>query len=106
MTKELKVEPDALDGWSTTLRQLATDNIQAEKYLREHVELSDDQAGLIFGRVVETIRQVRADLEANYAQLGTLTSQSADELSRSAQMYRTTDHATAAALDRTYPEGK
>ncbi|WP_433663056.1 type VII secretion target [Nocardia sp. CA-128927] len=106
MADDLTVEPATLDGLSTKLKQLGTDNAQSEAYLKEHVDLSRDQAGVIFGRVADTIQQLRADLASNYEKLGRLTTQSGDEVAKAAQMYRTTDRATAAALDRTYPGGK
>ncbi|WP_167478513.1 type VII secretion target [Nocardia arthritidis] len=106
MAEDLTVDPAALDDLSTKLKQLGTDNAQAETYLKKHVELSRGQTGLIFGRVAETIQQLREQLESNYETLGRVTTQSGDEVAKAAQMYRTTDHNTAVALDRSYPGGK
>ncbi|MGW5386120.1 type VII secretion target [Nocardia sp. NPDC003963] len=106
MPEDLSVRPEDLDGLATTLKQLADENIRAESYIRDHIDLSSEQAGLMYGRVAETIQQVRDLLEKNYSGLGNLTSVSSGELSRTAQMYRTTDGSTAAALDKTYPAKK
>ncbi|WP_063038437.1 type VII secretion target [Nocardia grenadensis] len=106
MAEDLSVRPEDLDGLATTLNQLAAENTRAESYIRDHIDLSSDQAGLMYGRVAETIQQVRESLETNYSTLGNLTSTSSDELTRTAQMYRTTDGSTAAALDKTYPGKK
>lgn len=103
MPEELSVEPGHLDDLATRLQKLADDNSRAESYVKEHIDLSNEQAGLMYGRVAEAIQQVRGVLEGNYRSLGELTSTSANELTASAQMYRTTDTSTATALDRTYP---
>lgn len=50
--------------------------------------------------------QVRQNLEANYDKLRQLAEASANELTKSAEMYRTTDLATAKRLDSTYGEGQ
>ena len=106
MPEELSVEPGHLDDLATKLQKLADDNSRAQSYVKDHIDLSSEQAGLMYGRVAEAIQQVRGFLEGNYRTLGDLTATSAGELSGSAQMYRTTDKSTATALDRTYPGKK
>ncbi|WP_167460398.1 type VII secretion target [Nocardia brasiliensis] len=102
MTDNFSVEPDVLDRVSSRLHKLSTDNAQANQYIDGWLDVRGDVGG-VFPNVAATIQHIRAELTTNYAELGRITSESADELGNAAQMYRSTDRARAAELDRTYP---
>ncbi|MGC4994575.1 type VII secretion target [Nocardia salmonicida] len=102
MTEELKVEPDQLDTFANKLKQLATDHTQATPYVQQWLKVDDGAGGVFLTGVVDTLGQILTDLESNFATLTSVTEGAAAELLESAQMYRSTDHATAAALDKTY----
>jgi hypothetical protein len=100
MTGKFKVEPNALDTLSGKLKKLADDNAQVGSYIKEWLDVKGDVGG-IFPQIASAIQQIRADLEPNYTTLGQLTADSATELTKAAQVYRTTDRARAEELDRT-----
>ncbi|MFC4124105.1 type VII secretion target [Nocardia rhizosphaerae] len=102
MADDLKVEPDKLDSFAGVLATLATENGQATTYAKQWLEVEDNAGGLFFPTVANTLHQLLSALETNLATLGTITQNSSTELTGAAQMYRTTDYATAAALDKTY----
>ncbi|WP_328392145.1 type VII secretion target [Nocardia sp. NBC_00416] len=103
MTEPLAVDPNALDTLATTLQQLAADNdAKVGPYLKEWLDVPDDVGGIV-PTVAQAAHDVRDALTPNYATLGRITAAAAAELTKTATMYRTTDGATAAALDRTYP---
>lgn len=106
MTGELRVEPDQLDVFAARLKQLASDHSRVAPYAREWLNIDNSAGGAFLPDVVDTVHQLLRDLESNLATLGDVTEGSAAELSRSATMYRTTDYATAAALDKTYAGDK
>ncbi|MGN2641679.1 type VII secretion target [Nocardia takedensis] len=102
MAEELKVEPDHLDGAATKLQKLSDDNAHTETYLKQWLDLPSSEGGLVLQGVIETLQEVLAQLQANYKRLGSVTSDSATELTNAGKMYRTTDRGFAASLDRTY----
>jgi hypothetical protein len=102
VTEELKVEPDQLDTFASKLKQLATEHTQATPYVQQWLKVDDGAGGVFLTGVVDTLSQILTDLESNFATLTSVTEGSAAELVKSAQMYRSTDHTTAAALDKTY----
>ncbi|MGW4632327.1 hypothetical protein [Nocardia sp. NPDC004415] len=54
---------------------------------------------------LSAVSEAHEQLAPNYATLGTLADAAATELTKVAQVYRTTDQARAEALDSTYPAG-
>ncbi|MFF0543212.1 type VII secretion target [Nocardia thailandica] len=102
MTEEFQVKPDKLDAFADRLGQLATDHAQAAPYAQKWLTVDDGAGGVFLTGVVDTLAQIRDDLADRLSTLSTVTSGSAAELVKAAQMYRTTDRATAAALDQTY----
>ncbi|MBF6213034.1 hypothetical protein IU433_26965 [Nocardia puris] len=103
MAEELKVEPDRLDTFATKLKELASDHTQATPYAQKWLNV-DDAGGVFLTGVADTLRDILSDLESNFKTLASVTESSAAELVKAAQMYRTTDAARAAALDKTYVE--
>lgn len=103
MTDDLRVEPDRLDAFATKLKQLAADHTQATPYAQKWLKVDDGSGGVFVTGVVDTLGQILTDLETNFTTLKSVTEASAAELNKAAQMYRSTDYATAAALDKTYP---
>ncbi len=101
MGEKLEVRPDDLDKFAASMRELSRQAESAKKYVGEWIDISAGDAR-IYAHVKGIADQVRENLEANYAQLHTLAASSANELSASAQVYRTTDEATAQRLDSTY----
>ncbi|QDQ94017.1 hypothetical protein FND50_26810 [Rhodococcus sp. WB9] len=100
MSEELQVDPATLDGLARNLRELSAQTEPARTYLNRWLDLST-ASGRAFFEVTKSIAEVRDRLDANYAALGSLSDRSATELESTANMYRTTDHAYAAELDRT-----
>ncbi len=105
MGEPLRVEPADLDTLATKLNHLAEDNGSAQKYIAEWLNMPTTSERVFFA-VIQSLHEVRLRLEANYDTIGRLTRESSAELTRSAQMYRSTDVATAVSLDRTYPGAK
>ncbi|MFD3592193.1 type VII secretion target [Nocardia sp. NPDC058640] len=101
-TDELEVDPSQLEEFASKLRTLATDHEQATPYAQQWLNIDESAGGAFLPSVSGTVQQLLQDLKANFATLGTVTSTAASELDKSATMYRTTDYATAAALDKTY----
>lgn len=102
MAEELKVEPDKLDKFAGSLTELGNDHSQAAPYARSWLKLDESVGGLMFPPVASTLNRLLDEIESNLNSLGVATRSSSSELTRSAQMYRTTDYANAAALDKTY----
>ncbi|WP_037226889.1 type VII secretion target [Rhodococcus wratislaviensis] len=101
MSEELQVDPVALDGLARNLRELSAQTEPARTYLNRWLGLST-ASGRAFFEVTKSIAEVRERLDANYAVLGSLSDRSATELESTANMYRTTDYAYAAELDRSF----
>ncbi|MFD9661098.1 type VII secretion target [Rhodococcus sp. NPDC059968] len=99
LSGKLQVDPAALDGLARNLRELSAQTEPARSYLNRWLGLST-ASGRAFFEVTKSIAEVRDRLDANYAALGSLSDRSATELESAASMYRTTDHAYAAELDR------
>lgn len=105
MTEPFEVEPNHLDAAAGKLQAVADDNGHTETYLAQWLELPESKEGLILQGLTGVIRELMTKLQSNYSQLGRVTGESAAELVASARMYRTTDNATAAALDSAYDKG-
>jgi hypothetical protein len=96
VTEDLQVQPEDLDRFATAMSNLAADSDSAKQYVAKWFDISGDDAR-IFAHVAGIAEQVRQRQ---------LAEASATELTKSAEMYRTTDLATAKRLDSTYGEGQ
>ncbi|MEV5649213.1 type VII secretion target [Nocardia sp. NPDC052254] len=102
MAAEFQVVPDDVDKFGGALRDLAGQAGAAVSHTTKWFELQDGSTG-IYVKVKEIVEQLQKNLEANYTHLQTLSNDSAAELGKAAQLYRTTDHESAQRLDETYP---
>ncbi|MBF6333883.1 type VII secretion target [Nocardia transvalensis] len=102
MAEEFRVEPDDLDKLAGAFRDLAGQAAAASGHATKWFDVSAAETG-IYVEVKRIVDQMRQNLEDNYNHLRTLAESSATELGKAAQMYRTTDRASAARLDATYP---
>ncbi|MFE7719035.1 hypothetical protein ACFU44_08320 [Nocardia rhizosphaerihabitans] len=107
MSEIFKVDPDAVDTFAASLKTLAEANANVATYLEKWLVLDNTVWG--DGGLIRTglsaVAEAHAELGPNYANLGTLAAAAATELTKVAQVYRTTDKALADELDRTYPAG-
>ncbi|MEV6275710.1 type VII secretion target [Nocardia sp. NPDC051832] len=107
MSETFKVDPGAVDKFAADLRALAEANANVATYLESWLVLDNTVWG--DGGLIRTglsaVSEAYEKLKPNYETLGTLTDAAATELTKVAQVYRTTDKARADELDRTYPTG-
>ncbi|WP_405181609.1 hypothetical protein OG225_11090 [Nocardia sp. NBC_01377] len=110
MSETLKVDPVALDTFVEALRTLAEANANVATYLDKWLDLDNTVWG--DGGLIRTglsaVAEAHNKLKPNYVTLGTLgtlAESAATELTKVAQVYRTTDRARADELDSTYPIG-
>lgn len=101
---EFKVEPDDLDESARHLWRLGQENSRAVSYAETWLKVQEN-GGLILTPVLDQLQEVCNELKTNYERLGLVTDSSATELTDTAVMYRNTDNATAANLDRAYSAG-
>lgn len=108
MAEELEVDAVEIDKFAAILKKLADENANATAYIDKWLRVDNTvwgDGGLIrLG--LGAISEAYSALKPNYETLGRLSEAAATELTAVAQMYRTTEKANAAALDRTYPGGK
>lgn len=108
MPEELEVDPDEVDKFSASLKKLADENASATTYIDKWL-VADNSVwgdGGLIRLGLGAISEAYDKLKPNYETLGMLSAAAATELAAVAEMYRTTDQANAAALDRTYEGGK
>lgn len=105
MSDEFAVVPDDLDKLATAMKSLSGQSENAKKYVTGYFDIDGEQSRL-FGYVKSRVGEVRADLEGNYEKLSRLSDSSATELTKSAQMYRTTDTDRAKQMDTQYRTGR
>ncbi|MFD4428628.1 hypothetical protein [Nocardia sp. NPDC058497] len=107
MSETFKVDPPAVDVFAARLQALADANANVATYLEKWLVLDNTVWG--DGGLIRTglsaVSEAHGKLAPNYAALGTLAEAAATELTKVAQVYRTTDKALADELDRTYPAG-
>lgn len=104
MTEELEVRPDDIDRFANSMADLSTQCDTAKKYASNHFSVDAEQAR-IYAYVKGVIDAMRESLASNYDHLLKLSDGSAMEMTRTAQMYRTTDFEIARQLDATYSDG-
>jgi hypothetical protein len=91
-----------LDSFAERLADLRSQAHRAEGYARAEVDLPDGLDGIMYAHVAGANASMVSALGGMLERLGTLCQASATELRRTAELYRTTDEARAAALDATY----
>lgn len=105
MPEAFKVDPAAVDTFAAALKALTEANADVATYLDKWLVLDNTVWG--DGGLIRTglsaIAEAHNKLKPNYATLGGLTEAAATELTKVAEVYRTTDHARADELDGTYP---
>ncbi|WP_280328897.1 type VII secretion target [Nocardia wallacei] len=104
MTEELQVQPDDIDRFANSMVDLATQCDTAKKYVSNYFTINAEQAR-IYAYVKGVVDAMRENLTSNYEHLLKLSDGSALEMTRTAQMYRTTDIEIAKQLDATYSDG-
>ncbi len=98
-----KVAPQDLDGYAALLARAAGDAQECKSYLDRHVpDLQPVADGIINPLVYEHAR-VRAQLTAMLGHLTTLLDASQEAMRAAAAQYRSSDDASAARLDDSYP---
>ena len=105
MSDEFAVVPDDLDKFAVAMKDLSAQSENAKKYAAGYFDIDGEQSRL-FAYVQSRAAEIRTDLEANYDKLSRLSDTSATELTKSAQMYRTTDTARAKQMDGQYRTGR
>lgn len=95
------VDHDALDRAGAEVSQLRDDAASAAQYVDQWLALGHMDTRM-FVNVKLLLDDVAAALRRDYAALHDVVDGSGAELSRAAQMYRTTDRDEAARLDETY----
>ncbi|MGW0251699.1 type VII secretion target [Nocardia goodfellowii] len=103
MAEELKVTPGEVDKFATSMRELSTQAGSAKDYATKWFAFGDSD-GRIYMGVKDKLDAIRQNLEANYEKLKTLSDNSATELGKTAEMYRTTDFETAKHMDTKYTQ--
>ncbi|MFE7800372.1 hypothetical protein [Nocardia sp. NPDC057440] len=101
MTDDFKVTPDDLDKFASAMRDLSGQSDAAKKYVTSYFDIDGEQSRL-FGYVKGMVDQIRQNLEANYEKLTRLSDESSTELTKSGQMYRTTEFERAKQMDDQY----
>ncbi|MET8776015.1 type VII secretion target [Nocardia sp. NPDC050713] len=102
MSEEFKVTPDDLDNFAGTMKDLSAQASRARSYASSYLNIDAEQ-GRIYLSTNELVDEIQANLTANYEKLATLCDSAALELTKSAQMYRTTDLDAAKRQDALYP---
>ncbi len=101
MAEELKVDPDSVDKFGTTMSDLSTQAGTAQQYAGRWFEFGEND-GRIYMGVKGTLDSVRENLQANYEKLKSISASASTELDKTAEMYRTTDGDTAKRMDTGY----
>lgn len=91
-----------LDEFASRLGDLRGQAGRAGDYARAEVDLPDGLDGIMYAHVAGANASMVSALGGLFDRLGTLCQASAAELRRTAETYRATDEARAAALDATY----
>ncbi|MFJ1457089.1 hypothetical protein [Nocardia sp. N2S4-5] len=104
MTEELEVRPDDIDRFANSMVDLTTQCDTAKKYASNYFSVNAEQAR-IYAYVKGVVDTMRENLISNYDHLLRLSDGSAMEMTRTAQMYRTTEFEIAKRLDATYSDG-
>ncbi|MGV9614417.1 type VII secretion target [Nocardia xishanensis] len=102
MSEELKVTPDDLDKFATTIKDLSAQAGRAKDYASSYLNIDAEQ-GRIYASANELVDEIQKNLRANYEKLAALCDSASSELTKSAQMYRTTDLEAAKRQDALYP---
>ena len=101
-----RVRPDDLDGYSRQVGRAADDVHHAQEYIAQYGGMDALHGQGLFLYAIGLHSQAMDGVKNVLTRLHTLLSASAEELSKSAAYYRTTDQDQASRLDATYPPSK
>ncbi|MQA85805.1 MAG: hypothetical protein GEV03_14590 [Streptosporangiales bacterium] len=93
--------PEAIDAFANQVGGLEDDTGTAKNYVHQHLSIDYGDARMFF-TVAQACNDVKDAVVSSLNRLGTICNASAQELHKSAKMYRTTDKEEAARLDKTY----
>lgn len=99
--ESFKADHESIAEFGRVVGGLTTDATAAATYVGKWLDIGYAE-GRMFVSVVEKATEVREALLDNYRKLETVVSSSADEVAKTARLYRETDRAEAERLDRTY----
>ncbi|RKS74950.1 excreted virulence factor EspC (type VII ESX diderm) [Actinomadura pelletieri DSM 43383] len=99
-----RVEPAALESFAQAMDALAGDCEKAKSYVQSHQEVVADGRGIIFGLLYAVgVLRLGEQVQKNIERLDGLSSGSARELRKCAEVYRNTEKKVAERIDQTYP---
>lgn len=96
-----KANPPSLDAFATVLEGLGGDVKAARDYLHQHLSYDYGDARM-FANIANANNDTKAAVSASLDRLADVVAKSAQELHKSAQMYRNTDDSQEQRLDATY----
>jgi hypothetical protein len=96
-----RVVPDDLDGYARQLGRARDDAETAQRYLKEHGEMSSGEQGWL-ALLGDTHKSIVAAVDRELAALDTLTAGASRELANAAGYYRKTDEKSASRSDDAY----
>jgi hypothetical protein len=96
-----KANPASLDAFATVLEGLGDDVTAAKDYLHKHLSYDYGDARM-FANIANASNDTKSAVSASLDRLADVVAKSAQELKKSAQMYRATDDAEERRLDATY----
>lgn len=100
---EFYVRPESVATFASTVEGLGDGVPTAKEYLSTWGSVSGGEDGWIFFTFSSAAQDLLAGARSALNHLSTVVSQSAAELTDTANHYATADTAEAAALDKTYP---
>ncbi|GAB2660646.1 hypothetical protein GCM10027068_45890 [Prescottella soli] len=98
---ELFVEPDDVDAFAKHMADLSAQADTARQYAEKWTAIGYSE-GRMFVPVVEKLSGLHAVLSDNFHRMSQLSADAANELTRAAAMYRTTDGASRGRIESTY----
>ncbi|MFJ7903853.1 WXG100 family type VII secretion target [Streptomyces sp. NPDC096198] len=101
-----EVEPDDLDGYGRQVGRAADDMHQAQEYIKKYGDMGAFTGQGLFLWATSMHAQAMSGVHDVVTRLHSILAASAQELSKSADYYRTTDQHQASQLDATYPPSK
>jgi uncharacterized protein YukE len=100
-----RVEPAALDSFAQSVDALAAEAKKAKGYLQTHQNAVDDKSGYLFGLgFTWFVLRIGNQVQKNIERLDGLSTGSAKELRKCAEVYRHTEKKIAERIDQTYPK--
>lgn len=96
-----RADPASLDTFATVLEGLGDDVTAAKEYLHKYLSYDYGDARM-FANIANANNDTKSAVSSSLDRLSEVVVKSAQELRKSAQMYRTTDDAEERRLDATY----